>query len=97
MTQLPYFVSYPIQSPSGKAVFQIQNPPQGTNSIDYVDLVVCRFPEPGGLRIPDGTVTAYRYATAWVVCQCACIVCVYAKATAGVCSACAGCVCVPRD
>ena len=61
--ELPYYVNYPIASPSGKAVFQIQNKPQGNNSIDYVDLVVCRFPEPDNLQIPDGTVTAYRSAT----------------------------------
>lgn len=60
VTQLPYSVKYPIQSPSGKAVFQIRNKAHTGNSTLYVDLVVCRFPEPGNLKIPDGTVTAYR-------------------------------------
>ena len=63
VTELPYLAKYPIQSPSGKAVFQIQNkaPDSAGNGVFYVDLVVCRFPEPGDLKIPDGTVTAYRY------------------------------------
>jgi hypothetical protein len=48
-----------IFSPSGKAIFKLTNM-VGNPLPDYVDLVICRFPEPHNLNIPDGTVTAYR-------------------------------------
>ena len=73
VTQLPYSVKYPIYSPSGKAVFQIHNEAHTGDNTLFVDLVVCRFPEPGNLHIPDGTVTAYRLVSSLPDRQCWCL------------------------
>ena len=45
VTKLPYRANYPIASPSGRAVWEIQAN-KGVDTTDYVDVVVCRFPEP---------------------------------------------------
>ena len=50
VTKLPYFATYPIASPSGRAVWEVQAN-EAINTTDYVDIVVCRFPEPLKLQV----------------------------------------------
>ena len=50
-----------VTSPSGKAIFKFDFTAAGNKS--YVDVLVCREPEPGNLPLSDGTVTCYRNDT----------------------------------
>jgi len=50
-----------VDSPSGKAVFKLDFTAAGNHS--FVDVLVCREPEPANLPLSDGTVTCYRNDT----------------------------------
>lgn len=50
-----------VTSPSGRAVFKFDFTGAGAQS--YVDVLVCREPEPANLPLSDGTVTCYRNDT----------------------------------
>ena len=50
-----------VTSPSGRAVFKLDFMAAGAQS--YVDVLVCREPEPANLPLSDGTVTCYRNDT----------------------------------
>jgi len=50
-----------VNSPSGKAVFKLDFTAAGNHS--FVDVLVCRQPEPANLSLSDGTVTCYRNDT----------------------------------
>ena len=54
-------VALQVTSPSGRAVFKVDLTAAGAHS--FVDVLVCREPEPANLPLSDGTVTCYRNDT----------------------------------
>ena len=56
-----YDVVLQVTSPSGRAVFKVDFTAAGAHS--FVDVLVCREPEPANLPLSDGTVTCYRNGT----------------------------------
>ena len=57
-----YFLALQVTSPSGKAIFKLDMF-QTAGAHSFVDVIVCRAPEPNNLPLSDGTVTCYRNAT----------------------------------
>ncbi|CAK0735256.1 hypothetical protein CVIRNUC_000551 [Coccomyxa viridis] len=52
----------PVTSPSGRAIFKLDMfKTAGAHS--FVDVLVCREPEPNNLPLSDGTITCYRNTT----------------------------------
>ena len=51
-----------VTSPSGRAIFKLDMfKTAGAHS--FVDVLVCREPEPNNLPLSDGTITCYRNTT----------------------------------
>ena len=51
-----------VTSPSGRAIFKLDMF-QTAGAHSFVDVLVCREPEPNNLPLSDGTITCYRNTT----------------------------------